>query len=151
MEETPQRKDYQERNSELYDMYRKESLESIRSNTEAYDKGIFFVASIFLAASMALVRLEGPEQTFAMKVCMSFAWLSLILAIGCTLISFVLGNRALKEHIQRLEKMYFGGDPEALNAENPFEKRRKLFGDIGGISLIVSTILIVSYALMSIS
>ena len=134
---------------ELYDMYRKEILEWKRSNTEAYDKGIFFVASIFLAASMALVRLDGLGHTLAMQACLVIAWALLVSAIACTLRSFVLGNRALELQMQQLEKAFLEGNREAVRAGNPFERRRERASQWGEFSLVASAIFIVLFALMN--
>ena len=140
---------YQAENLALYDMYRKEALESRRSNTEAYDKGIFFVASIFLAASMALVRLEGLGHTFEMQACLVIAWALLVFAIACTLRSFVLGNHALDRQVKLLEQAYLDGDREAMRAGNPFERRRAQASRWGEFSLVASAIFIVLFALMN--
>ena len=148
MTNTPQHEDYQTENFKLYDMYRKEILEWQQSNTEAYDRAIFSVASVFFTASMVFVRFEGFGHTRAMQACLAITWLSLVLAIACTLSSFVFGNCALGRQLQQLERAYLNGDHDAIKEKNPFEKCRKFASSLAMLFLIAATVSFVSFALI---
>jgi hypothetical protein len=108
---------------ELFATYLKESNERIRSNSQNYDKAIFTLSSSSLIVSLTLINKLTifPSQRFTL-VFLGFSWVLFCLAIICTLVSFLLGNKAINESIKNAEDYYIREKENALNKKSKFSK-----------------------------
>lgn len=103
------------RAEELHDEHRRKVWEDLRSGSENFDKYLLTFSSGALGLSLTFIKDVVP---FEKAVCISSliaSWISFVLCILVTLISYRISIRALENMVPHLNQFYLDGNVEAFN------------------------------------
>ncbi len=130
-----------EENRKLFDNYLNEVRRRELSNSQNYDKAILTLSSVALGFSLAAVELENAEYFILIGI----SWFLLIVTIICTMTSFIVSNKALRESSDNAKKYYLEDDESAFYKLNIYDKINSILNYASGAFLVIAIITIVLF------
>ena len=116
MTDAERQRDEERRN--LYNQSRNELLRRQLSNSQILDKSILSLSTAGLGFSVAFIKNVVSLTPATSLRLLHLSWLMFILAIICTLISFLTSQESIKKELKRIYKYYLRKKEEVLNQRN---------------------------------
>lgn len=104
------------RAQQLYDEYRKKTLDDIKSQTQNFDDNLLKFSSGALGLSLAFIKDVVPLPQAIWIWCLFLSWMAFAVCILVTLASFQLSVVAHRRSLPALEAYYIKGRQEALDS-----------------------------------
>ena len=151
-EETIERNnDEQKRATEMYQSHRDELYRRELSNTQAYDKAILSLSSAGLAISLTFIKFIVPLEKADHLWMIKTLWVLFLLSIISTVISFLIGNKAISRQREDAEQYYIHGNANAQNKFNIFSCINSILNYISGILFVVALIFVISFVILNLN
>ena len=116
MTDEERQRDEERRN--LYNQSRNELLRRQLSNSQILDKSILSLSTAGLGFSVAFIKnIVSLTPATSLRL-LHLSWLMFILAIICTLVSFLTSQESIKKELKRIYKYYLRKKEEVLNQRN---------------------------------
>ena len=116
MTDEERQRDEEHRN--LYNQSRNELLRRQLSNSQILDKSILSLSTAGLGVSVAFIKNVVSLTPATSLRLLHLSWLMFILAIICTLISFLTSQRSIKKELNRIYEYYIRKKEKVLNQKN---------------------------------
>ena len=116
MTDAERQRDEERRN--LYNQSRNELLRRQLSNSQILDKSILSLSTAGLGFSVAFIKNVVSLTPATPLRLLHLSWLMFILAIICTLVSFLTSQESIKKELKRIYKYYLLKKEKALNQRN---------------------------------
>ena len=116
MTDEEHQRDEERRN--LYNQSRNELLKRQLSNSQILDKSILSLSTAGLGFSVAFIKNVVSLTPATSLRLLHLSWLMFILAIICTLVSFLTSQESIKKELKRIYKYYLHKKEEAFNEKN---------------------------------
>lgn len=116
MTDEERQRDEERRN--LYNQSRNELLRRQLSNSQILDKSILSLSTAGLGFSVAFIKNVVSLTPSTSLRLLHLSWLMFILAIICTLVSFLTSQESIKKELKRIYKYYLRKKEEVLNQRN---------------------------------
>ena len=107
-----------EERRKLYHQSREELLRRQLSNSQILDKSVLSLSSAGLGFSVAFIKNVVSLTQATSLWLLHLSWLMFILAIICTLVSFLTSQKSIKKELNRIYEYYLRKKEEALNQRN---------------------------------
>ena len=134
-----------ENNRKAYRDYVASTSERDLSNTELYDKGIMAISTVLLAVSMIFTPSLVPLNSFEQVYLLPTSWFSLYLAIISVIISFPLGNIALRVELEKSYRFYMENDEEAIVDLSTEATINTIVNKLSGVFFIIGLFLLILF------
>jgi hypothetical protein len=105
----------QTRAEQLHDEYRRKIWEDKKSGTENFDKYMLTFSSGALGLSLAFIKDVAPVGKAIWLPSLIVSWVSFVLCILITLVSFRISIRALERMEPCINAFYLNNDEDAFN------------------------------------
>lgn len=107
-------------NKQTYTNYREELYKSILSNSENLDRTIITLSTASLGLSLTLIDKLIPMQEAFFKSLLMASWICFVLSIILVIISYLVGQKAVKVQLAYAEEFYIKKNNEFFNKKNHF-------------------------------
>ena len=115
---TDEERQRDEERRKLYNQSRNELLRRQLSNSQILDKSILSLSSAGLGFSVAFIKNVVSLTPATSLWLLHLSWLMFILAIICTLISFLTSQESIKKELKRIYEYYLRKKEKAINQRN---------------------------------
>ena len=129
----------------LFDKLRDDLLKRDLSNTENYDKAILALSSSSLALSLTAIKFIVPIQTAIYLVLLKSAWVLLLASVICSLVAYLVGNKALSSQLVNARDYYKHGIEDAFSRKNWFSVANSYLNLVTGFAFSTALCLIVIF------
>lgn len=129
----------------IYRAYAEEIAKSKLSNSEGFDKAILTLSSAGLALSISFIKFVVPLDKAISIDILENAWISFLVAIISTVLSFRTSQIALDVSLEHAEKYYLEGKAEYENKNNPAANLTELLNWLSGAAFIIAVSCIVYF------
>jgi preprotein translocase subunit SecG len=126
-----------QRRRQLFDEYRKQAWDDIRSGTDNFDKNLLTVSSSALALSLAFIKDFTPLPTAVSLPVLYTSWACFAGTIVTTIFSFRLSIAAVNKHLEYAYKYYEENDDKILGKKSAAERALSAFTWIAAILFLV--------------
>jgi hypothetical protein len=126
-----------ERRRQLFDEYRKQAWDDIRSGTDNFDKNLLTVSSSALALSLAFIKDFTPLPTAVSLPVLYTSWACFAGTIVTTIFSFRLSIAAVNKHLEYAYKYYEENDDKILGKKSAAERALSVFTWIAATFFLV--------------
>lgn len=110
-----------QRRRQLFDEYRKQAWDDIRSGTDSFDRNLLAVSSSALALSLAFIKDFTPLATAVSLPFLYTSWCCFAGTIVTTIFSFRLSIAAVNKHLEYAYKYYEENDEKFLKKKSAAE------------------------------
>ena len=138
-------KDEQRRRVEIYDSFRNELSIRHLSNTESYDRVIMTLSSSGLIISIAFLKDIVPLTGAIYLWLVQMAWWCFLISVLCSLVAYLVGNKAIARQLEIAEDFYVHNKSEAYNQPNGYDDVNKVLNMFTGIFFAVALFCIVIF------
>jgi hypothetical protein len=135
---------------ERYFKLRAELVGSQRINSQSYDRSILAFASAGLGLSVTFLDKVIDFNTANTKVILYLTWIFFILSIISVIISYMIGQKALKIDLEKLIHI-FDDNNEEYSKLNIWTKWNDRFNFLSGLFFICAIIFLVVFVSLNIS
>ena len=140
----------QKQRKKLYDFHVKELHRRYLSNVEHYDKALLTLTSSSLGFSLLAIRYIVPWETASFLYMLIIAWFLMAISITTSLISYRIGNKAIKEAEKNATDYYLHGIKGANERENPYIEYNRRLSNWTKILFLISMFLILLFVSLNI-
>lgn len=106
----------------VYEKIRDELTKIQTSNAENFDRSILTLSSAGLGISLVFLDKLINISNAQFKPLLYLSWILFVLTIVTTLISYIMGQKGIKVHLNFAEKYYLDEDESYLLKKNKFQK-----------------------------
>lgn len=138
-------KDEQKRCVEIHDKFRDDLLKRQLSNSEGYDKAILSLSSAGLALSLTAIKFIIPLDTAHYLWAIKTSWWLFFGTIICSLLAYLIGNKAIGKQLKIAEKYYLEGLVSAQTEKNIYTIINSFLNNITGIIFAVAISLVIYF------
>lgn len=138
-------------NQQLYLKYREELYKSILSNAENLDRTLITLSSAGLAISLTLVDKLVPLSKACFTWILFLSWLGFILSVVFVIVSYLLGQKAIRIQLGYAEEFYLNGKEEFSKKENALYCYCELSTLASSISFVVGLIAMILFAVINLN
>jgi hypothetical protein len=136
-----------------YDTYleeRKLLIEAKDDGSKQFDKGILTLSAGALAISITFINQISPHPKNCTLYLLSIAWISFIMSLLSTLISFLTSQEAYSRAIEILETEFFKDKPNSCN-KNTYATLTKILNYTSAILFIIGVIFLVCFCMANLN
>ena len=111
-----------EERQKLHDALRDDLFKRQISNSEMLDKAILSLSSAGIGVSLLFLKSKN-EKDIANLADIGFlhsSWIGFLLAIVCTLVSFIVSQYAIQKQLKLNRQYYLEGKEEVIKKKNPY-------------------------------
>jgi hypothetical protein len=106
----------------LYNDHRKQAWEDIQSSTDSFDQSLITMSSGVLGLSLAFVKDIVPLNKAVWLHVLYTSWVSFVLCVVITVISFRVSVAAQNKNLEYLAKYYLECRDEFFNKQSAYSK-----------------------------
>lgn len=106
--------------SQAYANYRGELYKSMLANSENLDKTIITLSSASLGLSLTLIDKLIPMKEAFLKSLIIYSWYCFVLSIILVIISYLIGQKAIKVQLIAAEEYFIKKNSEFFNKKNHY-------------------------------
>jgi hypothetical protein len=106
----------------LYNDHRKQAWEDIQSSTDSFDQSVLTMSSGVLGLSLAFVKEIVPLNKAVWLHVLYTSWVSFVLCVAITVISFRVSVAAQNKNLEYLAKYYLERRDEFFNKQSAYSK-----------------------------
>lgn len=128
--------------------WRRVLTESSRQTSQQFDKFTLTLSAGALAISLTFVRELAQQPTLGSVVILGISWMGYIACICSTMASFQLSNQSTNREIEIIDSE-LRGDSD-VDDRNSFGRLTELLNWLSLISFVISTLLLISFALANV-
>ena len=107
---------------DLYSDHRKQAWEDIQSSTDSFDQSVLTMSSGVLGLSLAFVKDIVPLNKAVWLHVLYTSWVSFVLCVAITLISFRVSVAAQNKNLDYLAKYYLERQDKFFNKQSAYSK-----------------------------
>lgn len=133
----------------LYEIHIKENHERYRYNTQSYDKSILTLSSTSLGFSLLAIKYIVPLESACYTFLLVTGWVLLVFSIFCSLVAYIVANKALVAAGRNITDGYLRNVREALIRKVPYVGYNTLLNYATGASFFVAVIVIVLFVILN--
>ena len=137
--------DNMEELEKLYNKTRDELLAKQMSNSETYDRSLLSLSSVFLALSVTFIKDIVPVKESLCTWLLYLSWGLFALTIIVIFLSFVYGQKGIKQLLAGAEEYYLKGNKDAYKVSEEVSKYIDWFNLASGIIFIIAIISTISF------
>ncbi len=134
----------------MFDKLRDDLLKRDLSNTENYDKAILTLSSSSLALSLTAIKFVVPIATASCIILLKSAWALLVLSVVCSLVAYLMSNKAMAVQLNNARDYYKNGLDDAFSRKNSYSTINLYLNLITGITFAIAVFLIVTFITINI-
>jgi len=106
----------------LYSEHRKQAWEDIQSSTDSFDQALITMSSGVLGLSLAFIKDIVQLNKAVWLYLLYTSWVSFVLCVVVTVISFRIGVAAQNKNLEYLAKYYLERRGEFFNKQSGYSK-----------------------------
>jgi len=138
-------KEEQQTADHLFNKLRDDLLSRDLSNTENYDRSILVLSSSSLGLSLTAINFITPLSSASFIIILKSGWYLLVLSIICSLIAYLVSNKAISVQLNNARDYYQKGVENAFSRKNKFSNLNSFLNLTTGVSFILAILLIVTF------
>jgi hypothetical protein len=121
----------------LYSDHRKQAWEDIQKSTDSFDQSLITMSSGVLGLSLAFVKDIVPLNKAVWLHVLYTSWVSFVLCVVITVISFRVSVAAQNKNLEFLAKYYLEHRDEFFNKQSAYSKALTWLTWTAGVLLVV--------------
>lgn len=127
--------------SDEYKIYVDEVNKRLLSNSEAFDKAVLTLSSSFLGLSLIFYRSVIPEGDVYCIEYLKYSWVSFVVAIISTVLSFFASQASLKDEAFYAERYYNFNDDDYENKQSKWTRITEFLNLVSAFGFILGVVL----------
>jgi hypothetical protein len=135
---------------QMFDKYQAELYSRELSNSQAYDKAILTLSSTGFALSFTAIELIDNLKNSEDTILLITAWWLFFAAISLSILSFVVGNKAIRKMITFARDYYIEAYTDAESKTTWWIWLNSLINGLAGISFLVAIVCTILFFTQSI-
>lgn len=135
---------------DAFDKLRDDILKRDLSNTENYDKALLTLSASSLALSLTAIKFVVPIATASHINILKFAWALLVASVICSLVAYLVSNKAMAIELENARDYYIKGDEEAFKRNNRFSAANRWLNLFTGVAFAIAICSIVTFITINI-
>ena len=142
-------KEGQDKANEMFDKLRDEFLERDLSNTENYDKAILTLSSSSLALSLTVIKFIVPIAAAKYIIFLQVSWALLAISVICSLLAFLVSNKALKKQLDNAREYYKENNEAAFGQKNLYTTINSFLNIVTGLFFSIAISLLIAFIMIN--